>query len=337
MTADVDALMRAADAAWREGDHERALAVYARAEELGHVEAAREAGLILRELERFAEAEAANARGIAGGDTAALVNQANLLCDDLGRPEEALELYRRAVAAGSSLALANLGLALHEMGRADEAVRTLEESGSDSPLVLDALGFILETHDEIERAEAAYRRAVEAGHGDAASRLAGMLEDVGRSAEAEAMYGRAIELGNDEAPAYLGLLLTEQGRTEEAEAVYRAGLARGSGVVLLNFGNFTADVLDRPGEAEDLYRRAIDRGEWLAHLNLAGLLEERGEVGEAEEHYRTAVEDHGDAKARAPLLRLLVAQRRFTEAEDLAYRLAEQALLASILDEAAEG
>ncbi len=93
------------------------------------------------------------------------------------------------------------------------------------------LGVLLEERGDLAGAEAAYRRADEAGHGAAASNLGVLLEERGASAQAEAAYRRAVGRGDATAAFNLGVVLEERGELAGAEAAYRRADERGSGEV----------------------------------------------------------------------------------------------------------
>ena len=120
------------------------------------------------------------------------------------------------------------------------------------------LGLRLERSDNLPAAEAAYRRADEAGHPAAACNLGVLLEGRGEHGDAEAAYRRAANrgmqrriqsrpsagraqrprgrerayqhadrLGHAAAPGNLGVLLAEQGRADAAEAAFQRAIERG--------------------------------------------------------------------------------------------------------------
>jgi predicted TPR repeat methyltransferase len=86
------------------------------------------------------------------------------------------------------------------------------------------LGIILQSDGQLDKAIAAYQRAIalDPGHANAHSNLGVLLRATGQTAEAELAYRTAIQLNPDHIDAYtnLGILLNGLGRTQEATACY---------------------------------------------------------------------------------------------------------------------
>jgi peptidoglycan hydrolase-like protein with peptidoglycan-binding domain len=168
------------------------------------------------------------------------------------------------------------------------------------------LAQLLEAQGSVPEAQAAYRRADEAGHPGAALNLGRLLEEQGALAAAEAAYRRADQRGDAGGAFNLGVLLEDRDRLDAAEAAYRRAVDRGHDAAASNLGV----LLEERGavdEAERAYRRADDRGDAVAAFNLGVLLEERGALGEAGAAYRRAEQRGTDDvanMARAALLDL---------------------------------
>lgn len=60
------------------------------------------------------------------GDMVAMINLANILCDSLGEPEEAVRWYQRAIDLGSTAAAENLGMLYLDEGRTEDAREMFE-------------------------------------------------------------------------------------------------------------------------------------------------------------------------------------------------------------------
>jgi peptidoglycan hydrolase-like protein with peptidoglycan-binding domain len=167
-------------------------------------------------------------------------------------------------------------------------------SGRDDAEEAFELGVQREQRGDMAGAQAAYRRADQAGHAAAASNLGVLLEQDGALREAEAAYRRADERGDATAALNLGMLLESRGALAEAEAAYRRADERGNGAAASNLG-VLLEERGASAEAEGVYRRADRRGDATAAFNLAVLLEERGELLEAEGAYGRA-EHRGSAE-----------------------------------------
>jgi peptidoglycan hydrolase-like protein with peptidoglycan-binding domain/tetratricopeptide (TPR) repeat protein len=173
-----------------------------------------------------------------------------------------------------------------------------------------AHGMRLEEQGRLDEAKAAYARADQAGHGEAASGLGRLLEGQGALADAEAAYGRADERGDARGAFNLGVLLEERGELGAAAAAYRRATDRGHGAAASNLGALLAER-GAVAEAEAAFRLGDERGDGAAAFNLGVMLEERGALIDAEDAFRRA-ERRSDGEvasvARAALLDLREAQ-----------------------------
>jgi hypothetical protein len=100
-------------------------------------------------------------------------------------------------------------------------------------------------------AEAAWRRAAEAGHPDAMTNLAALLDRLGRIVEVERWYRRAAEAGHPGGMYNLGLLRFERGDAEslrEAEQWWRTAAQAGDPGALYSL----SVLLQRRGDEESL-------------------------------------------------------------------------------------
>jgi TPR repeat protein len=202
---------------------------------------------------------------------------------------------------------------------------------------------------------AAYRRASEHGHGDAAGRLEALRgedseqlsrdEDAGSMPDPLAPERRTTRVserilnswednaepagtdeidgdGDDGTAAFnLGGQLAEQGDLSGAEEAFRRAAERGHTTAASNLGV----LLERRGDlsgAEEAYRRADEGGDSNAAFNLGGLFAERGDLEAAEDAFRRA-DERGDANA-AFNLGVLLQQRNDGEGAEAAYRRAAE-------------
>jgi tetratricopeptide (TPR) repeat protein len=273
------ALSAADSDAWRQ----RVRAARARGDRLALEELAREVDATAQPPEALFLLDLSLPRRDARGDAVALLRRAQAafpgdfwINHDLGmalrccRPPQHAEAIRFLTAAvalrpDSAGAILNLGGALSEAGRLDEAV-------------------------------AAYRRAIELrpDYATAHYNLGLTLGKQGRPDEAAAAHRRAIELRPDFAWAHcdLGVVLLAQGRPDEAVAAFRKAveLRPACAAYHYNLGNGLV-ARGRPDEAAAAFRRAIDlKDDWAeAHCNLGGALGKMGRHDEAVAAFRRAV------------------------------------------------
>ena len=185
-----------------------------------------------------------------------------------GRLQAAEQIYRQILAIQPNHAYAhnNLGVALKDMGKRDEAI-------------------------------ACYRRALQLrpDYAEAHSNLGLALRDRGKLDEAVASCRRALKLKPDfpEAHNNLGLALMGQGKSEEAAACHRRALELRSDYVEAhnNLGN-ALKSLGKLDEAIACYRRALELkpGYAEAHSNLGAAFKDCGQLDEAVACCRRAIE-----------------------------------------------
>jgi tetratricopeptide (TPR) repeat protein len=166
------------------------------------------------------------------------------------------------------------------------------------------LGLLLESQGDAEGAKAAYQRAIDSGHRDAAPMAAFdlgiLLQAQGDAAGAQAAYHLAIDSGHaDQAPLAgfsLGLLLEGQADVAGATAAYqyviRSGHPQAAPMAMFNLGNVRRGEGDPEG-AKAAYRQAIGTGDPdavpMAMFNLGLLLQHEGDLDGAEAIYRQAI------------------------------------------------
>lgn len=147
---------------------------------------------------------------------------------DLGRLDEAEQMFRRGLEAGDLRNYKDAGGVLHELGRSDEARRLFEEALSrDRRDVLVEYGILLRDLGEHEHAERVLREALDEGDTDAHFELAELYEKTGRMEDAEREYRAAIAVDDEEAPGAYGRMLMGLGRFAEAEVQLKAAIELG--------------------------------------------------------------------------------------------------------------
>lgn len=283
-------------------------------------------GIVLEHNADLPGAEAAYRKAVAAdpGYADALANLGKMLLES-GRSVEAGEYFRRAIEHDREHGLANLSLgrmfyqqrqpelavphlqtgiqrelsnrpgqymlavALHELGRLDEAVtayRRLIAAQDNDPEVYSGLAAVLEASGDFEIAMAGYEAALELqpGHPDAAAGLARIMTRAGRVQQALGLLAPLVDRGDAAACLHVAYAdtLRAAGRPEEA---------------LLHL----ADLVKRPLPGAELAP---------AHRLLGELLDAREEYDRAFAHHRRANRLEGgryDSAAQEALVSRLIS------------------------------
>ncbi len=226
-----------------------------------------------------------------------------VLAHQTGHDAEAVRLIAEAIARAAEKGgpkaehHANLGLALHGLGRvaeAEAAYRRALALKEDYPEAQNSLGSALQDLGRLDEAIAHYRRALDlrAAYPEALVNLGTALHAQDRLEEAEASLRAALALDPADPLAHtdLGVVLKEAGRLAEAEAAHAEALrlAPGDPETLVNMG-LLREAQGRPAEAEACYRAALrsDPDFALARWNLSLLLIGRGALPEGRDLYES--------------------------------------------------
>ena len=204
----------------------------------------------------------------------------------------------------------NLGKALQDVGRMEEALEAARTAVAQRPDFAGAygnLGLALKHFDRLDEAEDVLRRGVEADpkNKNVLLNLGEVIRQQGRQEESLQWYDAVLRRDRDYALAYAGKgdALFVLGRYDEATGNLKKALALTPDMpqaplmhVLLGDA---ARELDRFGEAERQYRNAlhIEPGLFRAHTSLASLLIDRGSLDEADRHLQNVhmqYPDHAD-------------------------------------------
>jgi len=225
----------------------------------------------------------------------------------------------------------NLGTALHEAARHDEAVARLEKATALQPDYAPAfnnLGVALRAQGRTDDAIAAYEQGLrlQDDYPDLHFNLANALLEQNRADEAARHLrtalagGRDAERGSDAAGTHnnLGTALAAKGQYAEAAAEFRAAIAAEPDSVLAhrNLGHVLASM-GRTEEALAALERAVALAPGDAHAtyDLGSLLLEAGRVADATVHLRAAVAaDPRSAEALNNLGIALASQGQIREA-----------------------
>jgi len=220
------------------------------------------------------------------------------------RNTDALFGHAIHVTRNNSLAHNNLGAALLEAGRNNEALdhfRAAIEIKRDYSQAHNNMGLALAREGRYPEAIESYRRALQFKPDDwlVHFNLAHILSTCGRHEEAFDHYREALKHAPREAALYnsLGNALSKRGNGEAALLYYRKGLQfqPGHAGIYNNMGMILVR-LGRLEEAERSFRSALRlEPEYAnAHFQLSLLLRRRGASGEADRHYEAAVRINPD-------------------------------------------
>jgi len=203
------------------------------------------------------------------------------------------------VTQDNAVAHTNLGAALMEAGKENEATRQYREALRIDPDHANAhvnLGIVLMGQGEEDQAIAHYREAlrIRPGFAQAQNQLGIALAHRGEIDEAIAHYREAVRIHPEFAGAHsnLGAALMTRGNTDEAVTCFRVAIQLDPDSPQAHGNLATALMLNgKPDEGIAQYREAlrIDPAFAEGHLNLAIALAQHGRKDEAITHYREAV------------------------------------------------
>lgn len=197
---DADTLDELDQHAGGDGDLEAAVAYFRASMVLGGDGAADNLGTVLTWLGRYASAAEAFRAAVERGIEDARLSLANVLSDHLGKPLEAEREYQILVATGDANAMFNLGLLYVDLGRDDEAVEMFREaSGLCDADASERLAGLLADAGAEEEALKAYELAIRQGDGGARLTLARHLANRGDVDGARAAFEQALADGVKEA------------------------------------------------------------------------------------------------------------------------------------------
>jgi tetratricopeptide (TPR) repeat protein len=191
----------------------------------------------------------------------------------------------------------NLGAALQEQGRVDEAIAHYRRAiafEDDYAPAHNNLGTALRANGRLDEAIAAFRRAIAIndGYGDAHYNLANALIAKHRLDEAIVQFRAAAAAapGSVDVHNNLGIALAESGRPQEAVAEFQTALRidPDSAVARQNLGKVLAAGGGSPAQALDELRRAVALApaDPDVRYDLASTLLEQGKLEEAEKEFR---------------------------------------------------
>jgi Flp pilus assembly protein TadD len=233
---------------------------------------------------------------VAGAAATVVVASAVATRIQVGHWRNSITLYEHALAVtdGNDLAQYNLGVALADAGRADEAIARYREAiriRPDYALAHGNLGKQLAARGEIDAAISHYEAALRAypGFAEAHNNLAIALEASGRNAEATVHYAEAVRLSPERPDGYYNLAaaLAGQGRVDEAIAQLESALRLQPTFLeaRVALGNALAQT-GRTAEALREYRAALADARATGREDLIAELAERVAARGADPHAR---------------------------------------------------
>lgn len=218
-----------------------------------------------------------------------------------GHHENAVIFFRQAIASDASAPVfGNLGLALHAMGKFDEAVESYSQALVLEPGFAQAhnnLGNALQALGKNEAAFESYQRALllQPDYVDAHYNQGYLHQQQGRLKEAAESYNRVLGFNPNYAAAHtnLGNVLKEQGELVLAIESYGKALALDANNAEnhINLGK-TLRVLGRLDASVESCQKAIkiNPHDADAYFNLGFSLQEQGKWDDAIEQYQKAIE-----------------------------------------------
>ena len=286
------------------------------------------AGLQHHQAGRLAKAEACYRRVLAAQpDHADALHLLGVIVHKMRNDDRGIELIRHAIQRNGKnpTYFYNLGVALNDKGKLDEAIAAYRAAIAVKPDFADAhcnLGAALKDQGKLDQAIAAYRQAIaiKPNYAMAHSNLGIALNDQGILDEAIAAYRQAIAIKPDYAEAHsnFGNALKNQGRLDEAVAAHRQAITVKPDFAEAhsNLGNALKNQ-GKLDEAIAAYRQAIaikpDYAE--AHSNLGNALKNQGKLEAAIASYRQAIATDPDlAEAHSNLGIALSNQGKLEEA-----------------------
>ena len=168
-----------------------------------------------------------------------------------GKGEEAVRWYTLAAKNGHVAAQYKLGTNFHGEGKTEEAVRWFKlAAGKGNAEAQNDLGVVFLEQERSAEAIRWFEQAAEQGLAVAQNNLGGVLRDEGRIEESVPWFKLAAEQGDADAQFNLGVILLSEGKTEESVPWFRLAAERGDADALYNLGL----ALFMQGETEEAAR-----------------------------------------------------------------------------------
>jgi len=194
----------------------------------------------------------------------------------------------------------NLGIALFQKGKPDEAIahfqKALELDPNDAD-VLNTLGDVLLHEGKVDEAIAHFKRLlqIKPNSADTEDKLGSALLQKGEVDEAITCFHKALQIYHDSAEAHinLGAALLEKGNVDEAITHFQTALQiePDSAGAHYNLGN-TLLHKGKVDEAIAHFQKVlqINPANAEAHINLGSAMLQKGNMGEAITHFQKALQ-----------------------------------------------
>lgn len=259
--------------------------------------------------------------------TTAIIACMILTCRQIAWWQDSKTLFRHTLAVTNKNILAHidLGMALCDAGRTDEAIeqyRAALRINPENSLAHNDLGVALGRQGRLAESISEYQQAlqIQPGNADAHRNLGEALSKAGHDDEALTQLQQALALAPEDAAAHiaLGNVLNQVGRPDDAIGQYQQALRLqpGSADVYNSLG-VTLGRLGRRNEAVQQLRKAVrlppDSSDF--HYNLGNALVRIGDLDGAIEQFRSSLKlDPRAADAHNNLGAILLQQKRLNEA-----------------------
>jgi tetratricopeptide (TPR) repeat protein len=202
----------------------------------------------------------------------------------------------------------NLGLALLQSGKPDEAVAHYQKALEINPNYAEAhnnIGVVLCQKGQVDEAMVQFQKALEIkpDYAEAHINLGNALFQKGRVDEAVAQFQKALEINPNNAEAHynLGVALIQRGQVDEAIAEYQKALEINPNYVEAHYN--LGVVLCQKGRVDEAmaqFQKALEINPNYAdaHNNLGFIFFQKGQMDEAMVQFQKALEinpNHADA------------------------------------------
>lgn len=217
-----------------------------------------------------------------------------------GKFDASLNISQKlAKASKDPEAHSNLGVTLQELGRLEEAEKTLKKAISLNPNYAEAhynLGVTFKAGHQLDKAVDSLRRAsaLKANFPEAYFNLGVIAQELGNAEEAENNYLKALVQNPSYTEALLnvGVIQRERGKLKQAESSLRAAIKLNPSYadafnnlgVTLNQAGLHAQARDNCLKAIELMPKGA-----TAHFNLGNIYRDLGRIEEAEASYKRAI------------------------------------------------